>query len=333
MLRLQLLLWIMPAAGADDIKMKKSFLILAVLLFLPLSARSAEKHWAVVNISSCFLRAAPDYESSCESQCLMGTVVEVTGADRYWRKVDVPDYKGCWTNELALAFMDEAQKDAYVEAPKMICTARYSTLFASAWEGAPVVCDFSMGDIVRSAPGRRPGWTQVLLPDGREVWARSSDVVPLDEWAAARRPGEEALVAFAKTLLGTPYMWGGCTSKYFDCSGLTKFVYLMNGILLPRNAREQIHCGVEVPFDYSRMRPGDLVFFGRKTADGKIASVTHVAMYIGDGRIIHSSQLVRINSLRPGEADSYGRTPIAVRRILGHADRSRFTSFYYICVD
>ena len=171
------------------------------------------------------------------------------------------------------------------------------------------------------------------MADGREAWVKSSDVASLDDWAASRRPEGEILVSFAKSLLGTPYMWGGNTAKYFDCSGLVKFVYLMNGVLLPRNAREQIHLGVEVPFDFSRMLPGDLVFFGRKTSDGKIASVTHVAMYIGDGRIIHSSQLVRINSLRSGEPDSYGRTPIAVRRILGSVDRSRFVSFYYLCKD
>ncbi len=312
--------------------MKRAFVFVMALL-LPLSALCSEERWAVVNISSCFLRAAPDYESSCESQCLMGTVVEVTGSDRYWRRVNAPDYKDCWTNELALSFMDEAQKDAYIAAPKMICTARYSTLFASAWEGAPVICDFTAGDIVRCSSGRRPGWTQVLMADGREAWVKSSDVASLDDWAASRRPEGEVLVSFAKSLLGTPYMWGGNTAKYFDCSGLVKFVYLMNGVLLPRNAREQIHLGVEVPFDFSRMLPGDLVFFGRKTSDGKIASVTHVAMYIGDGRIIHSSQLVRINSLRSGEPGSYGRTPIAVRRILGSVDRSRFVSFYYLCKD
>ena len=116
-------------------------------------------------------------------------------------------------------------------------------------------------------------------------------------------------------------MWGGNTVKHFDCSGLTKFVYMMNRIVLPRNAREQIYCGVEVPFDFDLMEPGDLVFFGSLGADGGYASVTHVAMYIGDGRIIHSSQLVRINSLREGLPDSYGRRPIAVRRILGHVDR------------
>ena len=313
--------------------MKRVLLMILAAVLLPLSCHASDGRWAVVNISSCFLRAAPDYESSNESQCLMGTVVEVTGADRYWRRVNAPDYKDCWTNELALAFMDDAQKDAYIAAPKMICTARYSSLYSSPEEDASLVGDFTMGDIVRCASGRRPGWTQVLMADGREVWVKTSDVAPLDEWASSRHPDGATLSAFAETLLGTPYMWGGNTSKYFDCSGFTKFVYLMNGIVLPRNAREQIHCGIDVPFDFSLMRPGDLVFFGRKASDGSIASVTHVAMYIGDGRIIHSSQLVRINSLSPGLKDSYGRTPIAVRRILGNADRGRFISFYYLCED
>ncbi len=278
-----------------------------------------EGRWAVVNVSSCFLRAAPDYESSLESQCLMGTVLEVTDSDRYWRKVNAPDYRDCWTNSLALAFMDEAQKEAYIAAPKTICTAEYTHLYAAPDASAERVGDFTMGDVVRSAAGRRPGWTEVLMADGRSVWVPAGDVMPLSEWTSARRATEAALVDFAKTLLGVPYMWGGNTVKHFDCSGFTKFVYMMNGIVLPRNAREQILCGVEIPFDFAKMRPGDLVFFGRTGADGKPAAVTHVAMYIGDARIIHSSQLVRINSLRGGRPDSYGRTPIAVRRILGHA--------------
>lgn len=306
--------------------MKRNSLLSALLLcfigqtFAIAGQERTEARWAVVNISSCFLRAAPDYESALESQCLMGTVLEVTDSDRYWRKVNAPDYRDCWTNLLALAFMDEAQKDAYIAAPKMICTAEHSHLYAAPDAASGRVGEFSMGDIVREASGRRPGWTEVMMADGRGAWVPETDVTPLGEWTASRRATEENLVSFAKTLLGTPYMWGGNTIKYFDCSGLVKFVYMMNGIVLPRNAREQIRCGAEVPFDFSAMRPGDLVFFGRTGPDGKPAAVTHVAMYIGGGRIIHSSQLVRINSLRSGLPDSYGRTPIAVRRILGHAE-------------
>ncbi len=293
--------------------------MLAALLccaLAPACAQDAE--WAVVNTSSCFLRLKPDYESSLESQCLMGTVLKVSDSERYWRKVEAPDYRDCWTNELALVRMDEAQKDAYIAAPKMICTAEYSHLYAAPATDAGRICDFTLGNIVRASDGSRPGWTEVLMADGRKAWVPEEDVMPLDEWTSSRRATGESLVSFARTLLGTPYMWGGISIKHFDCSGFTKFVYMMNGIVLPRNAREQIRCGVEIPFDFSRMRPGDLVFFGRLDGSGKPVSVTHVAMYIGDGRIIHSSQLVRINSLRDGLPDSYGRTPIAVRRILGH---------------
>ncbi len=308
------------------LSMKRIALLFASLLLCLAGTAEAQSgragtggEWAVVNTSSCFLRLKPDYESPLESQCLMGTVLKVNASDRYWLRVDAPDYKGCWTNALALVRMDEAQKDAYIAAPKMICTAEHTRLYAAPASDAERICDFIMGDIVRASSGGRAGWTEVLLADGRKAWVPESDIMPLSEWEASRSATEESLVRFAKTLLGTPYMWGGNTIKHFDCSGFTKFVYMMNGIVLPRNAREQIRCGVGIPFDFSRMRPGDLVFFGRLGPDGAPASVTHVAMYIGGGRILHSSQLVRINSLRDGLPDSYGRTPIAVRRILGHS--------------
>ena len=83
----------------------------------------------------------------------------------------------------------------------------------------------------------------------------------------------------------------------------------MNGILLPRDASQQVQCGVEVPFE--QMQKGDLVFFGD-------TSVGHVAICIGDHKIIHASQLVRINSLIPGEPDYYGRNILHIRRIIGH---------------
>ncbi len=298
-----------------------ALLLVALLCGVPLACAqntSAEGEWAVVNTSSCFLRLKPDYESGLESQCLMGTVLRVTGSERYWRKVEAPDYKDCWTNDQTLVRMDEAQKNAYIAAPKMICTAEYSHLYAA--PDGERISDFLMGDIVRASSGSRQGWTEVQMADGRKAWAPAADVMPMDKWQASRSATEDNLVSFARTLLGTPYMWGGISVKHFDCSGFTKFVYMMNGIVLPRNAREQIRCGVEIPFNFSKMRPGDLVFFGRLDSKGQPVSVTHVAMYIGDGRIIHSSQLVRINSLRSGLPDSYGRTPIAVRRILGHSE-------------
>jgi hypothetical protein len=301
---------------------KRLFLFIALLSAgLVASAQSYDgPQWAVVNSSSCFLRLQPDYESGNETQCLMGTVLRVKDAERYWRQVDAPDYKDVWTTELNVAFMDEAGKDAWIAAPKYICVAEYTHLFAEPTALADRVCSFTMADLVRKGTESRPGWVQVFLPSGRECWARAYDVMDFEEWVRTREASEESLLATARRLLGTPYMWGGASIKHFDCSGFTQFVYRQSGIVLPRNAREQIYTGEEVPYDFDKMRPGDLLFYGTPASPGKRMVVAHVAMYYGDRKIIHSSQVVRISSLTPDGEDFYDRQPLAVRRILGHAD-------------
>ena len=302
-----------------------AFLAAGIFQSVTLSyAAEPQKQWAVVDISSCFLRAQPDYESGNESQCLMGTVVEITGSDRYWRRVNAPDYRNVWTNELALVPMSETQIRAYKAAPKWVCTSEHSYIYTAPDRNSERIGDFSMGDIVRKASKPAPrGWCSVQTASGKDGWVPSEDVRDLDEWAGSVKATGESLVATAKRFLGTPYMWGGNTAKYFDCSGLVKLVYMMNGIVLPRNAREQIRCGEAVPYDFSKMQPGDLIFYGRMGSDGKPASVAHVAMYIGDGRIIHSSQYVRINSLVKGQPDYYERETVGVCRILGNVDKGK----------
>lgn len=302
--------------------MKRIFL-LAVLAFGALAAAAQSwdgPQWAVVNSSSCFLRLKPDYESGNESQCLMGTVLRVHGAERYWRLVDAPDYPDVWTTELNMALTDEAGKDAWIAAPKYICAVEYTHLYEAPSTTADRVCDFTLGDLVRQGTDRRRGWVQVHLPSGKACWARAYDVQDFDEWVRSRVATQEDLIRTARRLLGTPYMWGGASVKHFDCSGFTQFVYRQCGIVLPRNAREQIRTGEDVPYDFDRMQPGDLLFYGTPARGSKPMVVAHVAMYYGDKKIIHSSQVVRISSLTPDGEDFYDRQPLAVRRILGHVD-------------
>ncbi len=103
------------------------------------------------------------------------------------------------------------------------------------------------------------------------------------------------LVRTAKRFLGIPYRWGGITAENgFDCSGLTMVCYRLNGLNLPRVSRNQFQAGRWVP--KAQLRPGDLVFFATK--GGK--RVTHVGMYIGDGKFIHAPRTgknVRIEKL------------------------------------
>ena len=91
------------------------------------------------------------------------------------------------------------------------------------------------------------------------------------------------LLRRAFALLGTPYRWGGSSpDRGFDCSGLVGYVYRTAlGIDLPRISREQAHSGEQVA-DRAAMAAGDLVFFGSR------GNVTHVGIYVGEGRFVHA---------------------------------------------
>jgi cell wall-associated NlpC family hydrolase len=108
----------------------------------------------------------------------------------------------------------------------------------------------------------------------------------------ARIPASPAPSAAAASMLrtadsyrGVRYVWGGNTpSEGFDCSGFTKYVFAKHHLMLPRTSREQSRVGTAVPAELRALRPGDLMFFAEPGE-----AISHVAIYAGDGRIIHSS--------------------------------------------
>lgn len=288
--------------------------------------------WAVVNTSRAFLRGEKRYSSECVSQTRMGTLVQVLDTDGYWVKVRTPEpYEG-WINELALAptkvlsaseqkslgqsgpklqSLSRSQAMEYRKAPKYICTAEYTHVYAEPNRGAARLSELLMSDIVRKGEKTHGAWVQVLLADGRTGWVDTSELSDFEDFKKNTKASADSLVSLARRFLGSPYMWGGMSVGQFDCSGLTGFCYFMNGVLLPRDASQQVKCGVEVPL--KDMRAGDLVFFGN-------TSVGHVGLAIDSRHIIHSSQVVRINSLYPEDADYYSRNILHIRRILGHVD-------------
>ena len=211
---------------------------------------------------------------------------------------------------------------------------------------SPTICDLVGGDLLRLTTVKdntdktlkkalKGRWTKVMLPSGKTGFVPSKQLklhegfrsISMGEGSAESISSEttEAIIAQAEKLLGVPYLWGGMSAKGVDCSGLVRISHIMNGILLPRNASQQVKCGTEiivprpdiegkseaeVKAGYNsrlaetaikNLQRGDLVFFGNP----QTRRITHVGIYIGQGKIIHSSHRVRINSLIPGEADYY----------------------------
>ena len=299
----------------------------------------------MVELSSIYMRQQPDYESALETQELMGTIVEITGEKGYWREIVSPQPYKAWATEKGLVEMSEEQIKAYKAAPKVLFTELYGHLYLEPSISSTTICDLVGGDILRLVrPKGR--WTEVLLPSGKTGWIKSAYLKKHTEFVSiAKGEGNadsisdkkmEEIIAEAEKLLGVPYLWGGMTAKGVDCSGFVRISYLMNGIQLPRNASQQIFCGDKVPMDIdtrfwdeqerespdfvgemqkriTNLKRGDLVFFGTPAIGDKKQRVTHVGIYIGGNHIIHSSHMVRINSLLPTDADYYENS----HRLLG----------------
>ena len=149
------------------------------------------------------------------------------------------------------------------------------------------------------------------LPSGKRGYIRCADIEFLGKQSGSIR---ERVVSRAKKFIGIPYVWGGTSSKGFDCSGLVKRVFAMEGIAIPRDSDLQAGVGELIPPDnLSEAKRGDLLFFGEG------GTVSHVAIYLGGYEFIHAYGEVKINSLSSDSTiydERLAGTLLFARRIL-----------------
>ena len=280
------------------------------------------QEYGVVDISVCNLRATPDFDAEMASQALLGTPVHILqiAEKNNWPEVQTPDTYTGWVHRDAITLLSFEEYHAWNAASKIIVTALFGTVYEGPSAKAATVSDVVAGDRLRDL-GRQGRYYRVGFPDGRIGYLHKSLGQPEDKWRKGLVQTPEAIIATALTMNGFPYIWAGMSPKGMDCSGFIRTVLFMHDIIIPRDSGPMSRTGERI-MGTEDLQPGDLVFFGRN--DTASPKVSHVGLYIGDGRFIHSLGLVKIGSLRPDDplydAFNAGRYLFA-SRILPFIDR------------
>lgn len=297
-----------------------------IFFFLLICSAACGQKRALVSVSVIDMKEKPDYESATVSQAILGTPVEVDAREGYWNHITTPEgYQG-WVTDMNIAPLSEKEFSEWKKAERVILTDYFSLFYEKPDFDSQVIGDGVMGGIVETEAAefeKNSIFLKVKLPDGRVGYIEKRDIEPLDQWISSREATPENIASTAKQFLGFPYLWGGLSTKGFDCSGLVKLTYFMNGIILLRDASQQVKTGKDIDFKdiLTSLEKGDLLYFGTKTASNPNPRISHVGIYLENGKFIHSSLMVKVNSLLPGEDDSYkSKSLIRVRRMLGCED-------------
>ncbi len=277
---------------------------------------------AIVKISVANLRSNPRHSAELSTQALLGMILNVYKKESNWYLVQTPDQYLAWTDSGALELIDDNRLAEYESASKIIVTEPYGFVREAADERSPTLSDITIGNVLELISEKKD-FFEVKFPDDRTGFVLKSLAMVYTDWLDILDPNTERLVSRAHEFMGVPYLWGGTSFKGVDCSGFTKMVYLMNGRIIPRDASQQVHTGLKVDDTrkFESLIAGDLLFFGRPATDSTRERVVHVAMWIGDGRYIHSSGRVQINSMDPDDplfSQSRYNSYLRSKRILNH---------------
>jgi hypothetical protein len=240
--------------------------------------------WAVSSVVD--VRREPEHSSELLTQAIMGEMMVRLDSRGDWYLVMLDDGYHGWVRSWNVGEFPRETAEEYLERAGSMVSASVAYVLSEPKAGSLPVSDITAGSIVITG-SLNAGYVEVELPGGRRGFIESGSLENLPSGPVAR----DSVLARASRFLGIPYIWGGTSAKGFDCSGLVKRVFRMEGIETPRDADQQSAEGAPVETASGMIPEGALLYFGE---GGRI---THVAISLGEGRFIHSYGDVRINSL------------------------------------
>ncbi|MBQ0121959.1 MAG: C40 family peptidase [Bacteroidales bacterium] len=267
------------------------------------------KRWAIVKLGLASLRCEGAHSAEMATQAIMGTPVKVLEYDADdWCRVVTPDDYISYVPSSSISFKTDEEMAQWRKADRYIVTT-YCTRLVTEPKGDETITDLTLGCILEYK-GEKKGWVCLATPDGRVGYVEKESVESLNTWKQ-QSFNADLIERTARRMMGSGYLWGGTSTKVTDCSGLSKISYFSNGIILQRDASQQALTGEKFS-DYHDAKLGDLLFFG----NAKTGRVTHVGIYLRDGKYIHCSGQVKINSLDPKDP-AYLYSTLSISRIDG----------------
>ncbi|MCX7876085.1 MAG: C40 family peptidase [Melioribacteraceae bacterium] len=325
--------------GETNLKQVKDILIQEIKFYkidfkdevevLP-SKNLGDKIYGVVNLSVSNIRTKPDHPEELSTQALLGTPVKIFKKQDGFYLIQTPDKYISWVDDDGITPMNKKELDEWIKSPKIIFTKEFGFSFSNPDINSLRVSDLVAGNLLLLL-NEENNFYKVKYPDGRIAFVEKINCEVYSNWLNNLKPTKESIVNTAKLFMGVPYLWGGTSVKGMDCSGFTKTVYFLNGIILQRDASQQVNDGILVDTrdGFDKLQPGDLLFFGKHATDSTKEKITHVGIYIGNYEFIHEAGRVKINSFdKDAEHFSEYRLKhfIRAKRILNSINRNGITT-------
>ncbi len=260
-------------------------------------------------------RSQPSTSSTVLASMPNGASVNITGVSNGWFKAtyngqngyvsaDYVSFAGSGSGSSSSSNQSSSSSTSTTRTGKIVCDTSVNfrsqpntscSIIGSLYNGATVTILSSENGWYKATYNGKTGYISadyVTVTSGQasdSAVSKPSNSVSYNGTSAKRK----AVIEYAAQFLGTPYVYGGSTPSGFDCSGFTSYVFANTVGSIPRVAQAQFDATTRVSM--SELKPGDLVFFGSSAS-----SISHVGIYVGDGKFIHSphtGDVVKYDSL------------------------------------